>query len=90
MYPVKDTTAKVCVEAVLQHVGTFGTPSQILTDNGTQFFNELVEELFKVLGVQHMTILAYSKEENAIEERDNKEVNRHLRNIVFKNNEIAK
>ena len=78
------------MEALLQHVGTFGTPSQILTDNGTQFVNELVEELFKVFGVQHMTILAYFKEKNAIVERANKEVLRHLRNIAFKSKEIAK
>ena len=71
-------------------MGTFGTPSQILTDNGTQFVNELIKELLQVLGVQHLTILAYSKEENAIVERANKEVLRHLRNIVFKHNEIAK
>ena len=90
LYPIKDTTAEACLEPLLHHVGTFGTPSQILTDNGTQFVNELIKELLKVLGVQHLTILAYSKEENTIVERANKEVLRHLRNIVFKHNEIAK
>ena len=62
LYPTKDTTAKSCVDAMLQHVGTFGTPSQIITDNGTQFVNELVTELLKIIGVQHLTILAYSKD----------------------------
>ena len=61
LYPMTDTTAKSCVEAMLKHIGTFGTPSQILTDNGTQFVNEAVTELFKIIGVQHLTILAYSK-----------------------------
>jgi hypothetical protein len=75
---------------MLQHVGTFGTPSQILTDNGTQFVNELVAELLKIIGVQHLTILAYSKEEVGIVERANREVLRHLRNLVFAHNEIAK
>ena len=37
LYPIKDSTAKTCVDAMMQHIGTFGTPSQILTDNGTQF-----------------------------------------------------
>ena len=40
-----------------------------MTDNGTQFKNELVEELLKLLGIQHLTILAYSHEENAIVEK---------------------
>jgi hypothetical protein len=75
---------------MIQHVGTFGTPSQILTDNGTQFVNELVSELLKIIGVQHLTILAYSKEEVGIVERANREVMRHLRNLIFAHNEIAK
>ena len=90
LYPIKDTTAKSCVDAMMQHVGTFGAPSQILTDNGTQFVNELVAELLKIIGVQHLTILPYSKEEVGIVERANREVMRHLRNLVFAHNEIAK
>ena len=89
LYPVKDTTAKECLPAVLKHVGTFGVPCQILTDNGTQFVNEVIEELFKIIGTQHLTILPYSKEENAIVERANKEVMRHLRGMIFAHNEIA-
>jgi transposase InsO family protein len=90
LYPIKDTTAQSCVDAMIQHVGIFGTPSQILTDNGTQFVNELVAELLKIIGVQHLTILPYSKEEVGMVERANREVMRHLRNLVFAHNEIAK
>ena len=61
-----------------------------MTDNGTQFKNELVEELLKILGVEHLTILAYSHEENAIVERANKEVMRHLRGLIFTHNEVSK
>ena len=85
LYPTKDTTAQACVDALLQHVGTFGTPSQILTDNGTQFMNALVTELLKGIGVPHLTIMAYSKEENSIVERANKEVLRHIRALIFTN-----
>jgi hypothetical protein len=48
-----------------------------------------MEELFRSIGVHHLINLAYSKEENAIVERVNKEVMRHLRGIIFKYNEIA-
>jgi hypothetical protein len=75
---------------MMQHVGTFGTPSQILTNNGTQFASELVDELLKIIGVQHLTILPYSKEEVEIVERGNCEVMRYLWNLVFAHNEIAK
>ena len=90
LYPIKDTSAICCAEALLQHIGTFGCPAQILSDNGSQFINSLVEELLKIIGVQHLTILAYSKEENSIVERVNKEVTRHLRALIFTHNETSK
>ena len=40
--------------------------------------------------MQHLTILAYSKEENSIVERVNKEVIRHLRALIFSHNETSK
>jgi hypothetical protein len=90
LYPIKDTTAQSCVNAMMQHVGTFGTPSQILTDNGSQFVNERVAKLLKIIGVQHLSILPYSKEEVGMVERANCEVMRNLRNLVFAHNEIEK
>ena len=71
---------------MIQHFGRFGTPSQFLTDNGTQFVNGTVEELLKMVSVQHIKVLAYSKEENAIVERANKEIMRHVRALVFEGN----
>jgi hypothetical protein len=49
-----------------------------------------VEELLKIIGVQHLTILAYSKEENSIVERVNKEIIRHIRGLIFTHNETNK
>jgi len=83
LYPAKDTTAIVAAIALLQHFGTYGCPSQILSDNGSQFVNNLIEEFLKLCDVEHLTTLAYSKEENTIVERANKEVMRHLRAIIF-------
>ena len=90
LYPIKSTSAEDCVDALLQHVGTFGTPSQILSDKGTQFINKLVSELIKIMGPQHITTLPYSKEENAIVERVNKEILRHLKGLIFEHNEVRK
>ena len=36
-----------------------------------------------LIGTEHCLTLAYSKEENALVERANKEVNRHLRAFTF-------
>ena len=83
MWVLPDTEMKTVRLPLLQHFGRFGNPAQILTDNGSQFINGTVEELVKMIGLQHVTILAYSKEENSIVERINKEIMRHLRALVY-------
>jgi hypothetical protein len=42
--------------------------------------------MFAICGIDNVTTLAYSKEENSMVERANKEVMRHLRNILFTTN----
>jgi hypothetical protein len=64
-------------------IGMFGIPSEVVSDNGTQFANELVDGLLELIATDNTKIQAYSKEENAIVERANKEVNRHLRAFVY-------
>ena len=54
-----------------------------IIDKFTQFVNEMIEKLLRIVGTQHIRTLAYSKEENAIVERANKEALRHLRALVF-------
>jgi hypothetical protein len=71
------------VDAIIQHTGRYGTPAQILTDNGAQYIADVTEELCQIIDTDHTTILPYSHEENSIVERANKEVMRHLRAIIF-------
>jgi len=83
LYPLPDTTAILAAEALHQHVGRFGVPSTIRSDRGSQFCNEIISDFINLCESDHAKTLAYSKEENAIVERANKEVMRHLRAIVF-------
>jgi transposase InsO family protein len=85
LWPIKTVNATEAAENLLKHVGMFGCPSQILSDNGTQFANETVSELLKLLNIEQKFTIAYSKQENAIVERANKEVLRHLRGFIFDN-----
>ena len=68
---------------LLIHIGTFGCPQIIQMDNGSEFINSTVTEVVRLVGTTSAAILAYSKEENAIVERCNKEVMRHLQAMVF-------
>jgi len=83
LYPATDCTAVAAGEALLRHVSLFGAPLQILSDRGSQYVNELISTLCVLIGSKKMETVAYSKEENGIVERANKEVLRHLRTILY-------
>ena len=83
LYPTRDATAKAAAEAIVQHIGRYGIPEQVLTDNGPQYIASLISEILDRVSTDHLTILPYSHEENSIVERTNKEVGHHLRTIIF-------
>jgi transcription termination factor NusB len=83
LYPTKGVTADETAKCIFQHLGRFGAPERILTDRGTAFHNELVSELIHLSNSKHVLTTAHSKEENAIVERANQEVIRHLRALLF-------
>ena len=84
LYVVPDTTAETAAKiALLDWVGRFGVPLQIMTDGSTQFVNELWDELSLLLGTEKLESFPYSHQENGLIERANKEAMRHLRAIIF-------
>ena len=83
LYPMKDTSAQAAVQPLVEHIARYGIPAYIQSDKGSQFGNEVISEVIKIMGTEHITTLPYSKEENSIVERANKEVMRHLRAFVF-------
>ena len=82
LIPSKDTQAISAANALVQWICRYGIPSQIVCDNGTQYANELITTLCTMFNIEQSLIQAYSHEENAIVERANKEVGRHLTAIV--------
>jgi hypothetical protein len=83
LYAVPDTTALHAARCFLNHLGRYGAPRRIRTDNGSQFVDTMVDELIEMIGSEHQLTLAYSSEENAIVERANKEVMRYIRAILL-------
>ena len=82
LYAIQDLTAVTAAHCLLQHFGRFGTPNAIKHDGGSQFVNQVIKEFLQLLRTDDKTSLAYSKQENTIVERSNKEVLRHLIAIV--------
>ncbi len=83
LFGIPDTSAVGAAHALLQHCGRFGVPALIRSDRGSQFVNGLIEQLSGLLVTDQDLTTAYSKELNAIVERANKEVMRHLRAMVY-------
>ena len=79
LYWCQDATASWACDCLLQLFGRFGSPSLIRSDRGSHFANDLITEFLDRIGTPHNLTLAYSKQENALVERVNKEVNRHHR-----------
>ena len=50
---------------------------------GSHFVNSVIREFLHLVGTEHCLTLAYSKEENSLVERANKELNRHLKAFTF-------
>jgi len=83
LYATKDATAITAAKCMVHWIGHYGIPGELLTDNGKQYTADIIEQLCELLQLDHLTIMPYSHQENAIVERANREVNRLLRAIVF-------
>ena len=90
LFPTKTVTGEEAAKVLIQHFGRFGQANELQSDNGSQFVNDIIENLCLIVGTSHERTLAYSSEENAIVERANKEVLRHLRAIIFDTKVIEK
>ena len=86
MYPIPDLSAITAAHKLTEHFGRYGQPFIIRSDNGTQFCNDIIDELLKCADVIHVRTTPYSHEENGIVERANKEILRHLRAVMFDKN----
>jgi len=86
--PVTDVSAVSAAKQIISFLGIFGTPENLRHDSGTEFLNELWDILLKTAGIKQTVNHPYSKEENGIVERANKEITKHLRNLLFGNPDI--
>ena len=83
LFPSKKLKAEAATDAILHFTGHYPTPAKLQTDRGAAFTSNLMKSTLERLGIRHCETAPYSKEQNAIVERQNKEVMRHLRNIIF-------
>jgi len=83
LYAVQSTKAKVFADTFIKWISVFSEPKEVLSDQGSQFLSDLVRKVYELTGVKCVFTTPNSKQENAIVERANREVMRHLRGIVY-------
>ena len=83
LFPKQEVAAMAAANALWRHTCRFTAPLELVTDFGSQFVYDLFTHFHQETGIKHHTTIPYSKEENGIVERANKEVNHHIRNILF-------
>ena len=80
---MKGLSAEEAAGCLINFIGRYDEPEQIVCDKGSQFINDLFYYLKNSIGFTLDNVLSYSKEENGIVERANKEVLRHLLAFVM-------
>ena len=88
LYAVPEATAEQACKCLLINFGRFGSPTIIRSEKCPHFANSQIEKFLRATGILQNFTLAYSSQENAIVERNNKEINGHLRALIFHTNTI--
>lgn len=78
-YHLRDGTAISIIQALLQYFSHHGVPTTIITDNGTEFTNQLFNEFTRLHKIIHHRILAHSPNDNGNIERFHSTLLEHLR-----------
>jgi len=83
LYPCATVEAKEAADCLLKVFGRYGLPETLISDNGTQYVNEIFQSLLSVLNICHVKCVPYRHEGNGIVERLNWEIMEQLRHLVM-------
>ncbi len=79
---LKKFTADAVAEELITLFARYGVPKEILTDQGTNFTSQLLQELYKLLGVKPIRTTPYHLQTDRLVERFNKTLKDLLRKII--------
>ena len=80
---LKEKRWKQSAIALWEIICEYGTPKIIQSDNGTEFINQLIQQLFQTFGIDHRLITAYHPRANGLVERTNKEASKILKKVMI-------
>ena len=81
--PTRTNDAKVVAQFLHSNIFShFGTPRDLITDNGTHFCNKVIDKVLQKYGVRHRASLAYHPQSNGQAEVSNREIKYILEKTV--------
>lgn len=84
--PTHDKGAKQVAKAIFEHfILKFGPMKEILTDRGTEYKNELMTEICKLMNIEHKTSTAYRHQTVGTVERNHRVLNEYMRAYLDSN-----
>jgi hypothetical protein len=66
LIPVKDLEGITAAEAIIAHIGAYGAPCSILTDNGTQYVNKWVDQLLDIIKIDTKSVFVCLGDDHVI------------------------
>ncbi|XP_047126197.1 uncharacterized protein LOC124807812 [Hydra vulgaris] len=84
-YALPNKEALTVAKSIIKLVTTFGFPSVILSDNGSEFCNELNNEMYRLLGIERRKTAVYHPQTNGQDENTNKNIKRKIRKLIDEN-----
>ena len=82
LVPLKDKTAKGVAKALIDEVFCkFNTPLNIISDNGSEFNNDILNEICKNYNINKINIVAYHPASNGLVERHNRKIIQILKHL---------
>ena len=85
VFAVKSKSAIETAEKLLEYISIYGAPKVILSDQGTEFNNKIVDSLLRVVGTENKVTSAYHPRTNGQVERFNQTFVDMLRKMCLEN-----
>ena len=82
--PLRSIDAEQIAEELIKIFARVGIPSEILTDQGSNFTSKLLSELYRLLKIQGVRTSPYHPQSDGVVERFNQTLKMMLRKVVTK------
>ncbi|XP_052406338.1 uncharacterized protein LOC127952096 [Carassius gibelio] len=82
VFPLKNIKAKAIASCLVQLFSRVGIPKEILTDRGTNFTSQLLQQVYQLLGIKGLRTTPYHPETDGLVERFNQTLVQMLRKFV--------